>query len=122
MSRNTFESIENFSFRRDERYALDVPGKYCISVGRVFEALLLDVSEYGCRLRAGNLAPNAVISIWAGAVGPIGATVKWRDHQFTGIAFDKPLDTAVLQEMLAQRSVRSERVALSNASRVIRPV
>ena len=122
MSRNTFQSLEDFSFRRDERYALGVPGKYYSGNGPVLEALLLDVSEYGCRLRAGNLAPGAVISIWAGVVGPISATVKWRDVQFTGIAFDQSLDTAVLQEMLAQRSVRSERVAVSTASRVIRPV
>ena len=122
MSQGICQSIEDFSFRRDERYALDVPGKYCGGTGRVSEALLFDVSEYGCRLGAGNLAPGAVISIWAGAVGPIGATVKWRDNQFSGVAFDQPLDTAVLQEILAERSVQSERAAVSNAYRIIRPV
>jgi hypothetical protein len=39
-----------------------------------------------------------------GSIGPLAATVKWRDKRFVGVEFNQPLYLPVLYSMVMERS------------------
>jgi hypothetical protein len=64
------------------------------------EAVLHDVSAFGCRLGAVD-AMNAGERLWLRLAGgmPVAATVMWQDADIIGCRFDEPLSRAMLRQL-----------------------
>ena len=101
-----FHLPRDHEFRREVRFNFDVPGRYRNGSGRAHQVLFLDVSEYGCRFcdPCGSLSKDDRISIRLGGLGPLAATVKWRDKRFVGVEFNQPLYLPVLHNLVTENS------------------
>jgi hypothetical protein len=101
-----FQLPLDHEFRREERFKFDLPGRYRNGTGRAHQVLFLDVSEYGCRFcdPCGSLSKGDTVSVRMGSIGPLAATVKWRDRRFVGVEFNQPLYLPVLYSMVMERS------------------
>lgn len=68
--------------------------------GRATEAMLHDLSVYGCRLacRTRNVA-GAQIWLRLREGNPIPATVIWNDGEYLGCRFDKPIERSLVRSL-----------------------
>jgi hypothetical protein len=68
--------------------------------GRAAEALLHDISLYGCRF-AGRLNHAPGDRLWLRFEGsmPIAATVVWNDGAYIGCRFDETIDRGLLRSL-----------------------
>lgn len=89
--------------RREKRYSIAVAGHYRRGTGVRFEIAIRNLSEFGCQFSdyAGRLDEGAEISVRIGAIGPIGAQVKWIRARQVGVEFEQPLYPSVLDYILA---------------------
>lgn len=64
------------------------------------DALLDDISIYGCRLRwDGDHAPGGRLLLRFVGRPPIAATLVWSDGGVVGCRFDQPIDTALVRSL-----------------------
>ncbi|MBN8808541.1 MAG: PilZ domain-containing protein [Sphingomonas sp.] len=88
--------------RRDEpRLKLSVTRASVRRHGKApVEALLHDLSAYGCRI-ASEIAAEAGERLWLRFDGrmPIAATVVWCEGGMVGCRFDEPIDRAMMRAL-----------------------
>lgn len=73
----------------------------CAGGGPAIDAVLVDVSTFGCRMRsdgAGSVGDHVRVA-FAGRP-PVAATVVWREASAIGCRFDKPIPTALMRSLL----------------------
>lgn len=87
--------------RHDPRSRVSIPAGYRTDDGAEFETSVIDISEMGCRLRNGvePLAPGKGLSIAIGNLAPVSAQVRWQYGSFCGLAFTRPLHSALLDHL-----------------------
>ncbi len=85
------------------RYAISVPGRYRTGTGVAKDVDILDISESGCRFfdRFGRMTPGSQISLRIGTIGPVVATVRWREAQVVGVEFEYALYGPVFEHIRA---------------------
>lgn len=88
----------SLDLRREQRYDIEIWGKYRRGRGSATLVQIFDLSEFGCQFRGlwGRLEQGDTISLKIGTIGPIGATVVWIDEARVGLEFADPLHPSVL--------------------------
>ena len=64
--------------------------------------LVTDLGATGCKLQANwvGVTKSEPVQLWLGDFGPVEAKLKWIRKGSLGLAFNDPLEEAVLQPML----------------------
>lgn len=95
--------------QRAPRVELELPGR--IRVGaRYHAATLLNISQGGAKIRAAEeIEPAEKLVLMVNGLPPVAASVRWRDNDQTGIAFDIPVPFDVLAQWIPmmQRQAQS---------------
>lgn len=88
--------------RAGPRASVIIPGKCQVGERPAEEVLITDLSATGCRLRGNSIGVTKTepVQLWLGDGGPIPAKLKWVKRGSLGLAFEAPLDEAVLQPLL----------------------
>ena len=98
--------------RRFQRLQVSVPATLIsTALGRV-NAVLVDISQAGCRIRTRARAHRGeyfVLTI--GELGPRAVQAAWRHDGQVGLAFAEPLGWAVVMQMAIPDAVTAERRA-----------
>ncbi|MBX7496903.1 hypothetical protein K3172_13655 [Qipengyuania sp. 6B39] len=96
--------------RREERFTVQVAGRYRGRHGGSRDIWFKDISEYGCRFfdKFSILEVDSEILVKLGNIGPIPALVKWRDGSTVGAEFDRPLHPSVLGHIAREMDRREE--------------
>lgn len=99
--------------RADERTQVSIEGRCRAGEREVQDVLVLDLGPNGCRLLglSAGVTKSDPLELWLGDVGPIAAQLRWAKRGSLGVAFDAPLDGALL-ERLAQQAPAPNVVAL----------
>ncbi len=86
--------------RSAERHDISIVGKLRTGTGKR-DVTIVDLSDQGCRIfdRMGHLPQDLAVTIKIGPVGPVDATVRWKEQPYAGLAFDRPLYPAVLDHI-----------------------
>lgn len=94
--------------RREDRFTVQVAGRYRGKHGNSRDIWIKDVSEYGCRFfdRFSILEEDGEILVKLGNIGPIPAEVKWREGSTVGAQFDRPLHPSVLEHIVREMDRR----------------
>lgn len=86
--------------RRENRLFVEVPGTYEESCDptRSHHIVFSAISANGCRLNkvAPHIGVGDVIALNLGPIGPIEATVRWRNADQAGVEFRDALDPAIV--------------------------
>ena len=92
----------NDVLRAEPRAAVTIAGRFRVGERPVEDVLFTDLSERGCRLRGNSIGVTKTepVQLWFGDAGPIAARLKWIKKGSIGLAFDSPLDAAVLRPLL----------------------
>lgn len=87
--------------RREERFMVQVAGRYRARHGGSRDIWIKDISEYGCRFfdKFSILAVDTEILLKVGNIGPIPTEVKWREGSTVGGQFERPLHPSVLEHI-----------------------
>ncbi|WP_066557032.1 PilZ domain-containing protein [Croceicoccus bisphenolivorans] len=87
--------------RQAYRSRVKIPASYRTDDGSEYETSVVDISEHGCRLRDGiaTVRPGAGLSISIGTMAPISAEVRWLYRSFCGVAFTRPLHSALVEHL-----------------------
>lgn len=93
--------------RKQDRHKLTVIGKIYTSSGQR-EVTVLDLSCDGCRFHepSGSLREGNKLTIRLGTIGPVGATVRWRERDHVGIMFDTPLYPSIMDHIRHNMDLR----------------
>lgn len=85
--------------RRESRLVVEVPGSYREADGPAHEIVFGAISAGGCRLSKiePHLAVGDVVSLHLGAIGPVLATIRWRDDTAAGVEFHEALEPEVVE-------------------------
>lgn len=88
--------------RGGPRHAVILVGRYQVGDRPPEEVLITDLGADGCRLRASSVGVTKMdpIQLWLADVGPIPARLKWIKKGSLGLAFESPLDDAILHTLL----------------------
>jgi hypothetical protein len=95
-----FEAVEMESRRRSKR----VPISLDASVGKTGRTLckVIDLSSHGVRLATfSSMKRGSMVWLMLPEVGHVAVHVRWSDDFSAGCEFDKPLDQAVVDRLLA---------------------
>ncbi len=100
-------ALEN---RREERFVVQVAGRYRARHGRSRDIWIKDISEYGCRFfdRFSVLAVDSKILMKVGNIGPIPTEVVWREGSTVGAQFELPLHPSVLAHVRREMDRQDE--------------
>src|SRR3990170_7293311 len=81
------------------RESVIIPGRCQVGERPAEEVLVTDLSARGCRLRGNSIGVTKTepVQLWLGDIGPIAAKLKWVKKGSLGLAFEAPLDEAMLQ-------------------------
>ena len=92
----------NDVLRAEPRAEVTIAGRFRMGERPVEDVLFTDLSERGCRLRGNSIGVTKTepVQLWFGDAGPIAARLKWIKKGSIGLAFDLPLDAAVLRPLL----------------------
>lgn len=84
--------------RSESRLFVEVPGSYQAAGADRCEIVFSAISSGGCRLN--HVEPDVgvgdVIAVNLGPIGPLQATVRWREQSRAGVQFHEPLELAVV--------------------------
>ena len=88
--------------RGGPRKPVVIPGRCQVGEREAEDVLVTDLSAMGCRLRGNSIGVTKTepVQLWLGDGGPIAAKLKWVKKGSLGLAFESPLDEAVLQPLL----------------------
>lgn len=94
--------------RREERFLVQVAGRYRPRHGGSRDIWIKDLSEYGCRFydKFSILETGADLLVKIRDIGPIPASVKWREGSIAGVEFEQPLHPSVLQHIVSRMDER----------------
>jgi hypothetical protein len=87
--------------RREDRFDVDLQGRYRTGSGIARDVVVSDLSTRGCKFfdKHCNIDVGAAISIKVGSIGPLTARVRWVTGQTVGVEFDSKLHESVLDHM-----------------------
>ncbi|MBB3990529.1 PilZ domain-containing protein [Croceicoccus naphthovorans] len=82
------------TYRTDPRSPVAIPAEYRLDDGEEVETSVIDLSETGCRMRAGvgYLKPGTGLSLAIGNMAPVSAYVRWQYGTYFGVAFTRPME------------------------------
>src|SRR5688572_13134810 len=85
--------------RAEERTQVSIEGRCRAGERELQDVLVLDLGPNGCRLLglSVGVTKSDPLELWLGDAGPVAARLKWAKRGSLGIAFDAPLDEALLQ-------------------------
>lgn len=88
--------------RAAPRPSVIIPGKCQVGQRPAEEVLVTDLSARGCRLRGNSIGVTKAepVQLWLGEAAPIAARLRWIKSGSLGLAFESPLDEAILQALL----------------------
>ena len=94
--------------RREDRFEVQVAGRYRGRHGNSRDIWIKDISEYGCRFydKFSVLEVDSEILVRVGNIGPIPGLVKWREDSTVGVQFDRPLHASVLGHIIREMDRR----------------
>lgn len=103
--------------RKVDRKPIRIEGQCCTLHGHVFSITIGDLTEGGCRFaEAGhNLAPGAPVNLMILGTGPYRAQVRWRERGEIGVAFARPLESALAAALAAGEPVPNREGAATQA-------
>ncbi len=89
--------------RRERRLFVEVPGSYLADDAAQHEIVFNAISVTGCRLNyvEPHIAVGHVIAVHLGPIGPLLATVRWREDDRAGVEFHEPLEPAIVDYFAA---------------------
>lgn len=84
--------------RRESRLFVEVPGSYQAEDAKPCDIVFSAISANGCRLNhvAPHIGVGNVISVNLGPIGPLKATVRWRQESSAGVQFHETLESAIV--------------------------
>ena len=84
--------------RKERRISVELPGTFRVRGQDPRTMFFSQISAHGCRLAAEDmgLGIGESVEVYLGAVGPIGAVVRWIAENSAGVEFDVALDEAVV--------------------------
>jgi hypothetical protein len=87
--------------RREARYDVALDAKVRNGSGSSRKVEVTNLSQGGCRFRLGErrIGAGSFLTITVERVGFLDARVKWRQDDWHGIRFDRPLHPAVLDHI-----------------------
>ena len=88
--------------RADERTQVSIEGRCRAGEREIQDVLVLDLAANGCRLLglSVGVTKSDPLELWLGGqAGPFAARLKWAKRGSLGVAFDSPLDEALLQRL-----------------------
>ena len=97
--------MDDFEQKRLEpRRPTKTNAHYRHGTGQRNDVRVLDATERGCHIfdKWGGLPVGRCLTITIGNIGPLAATVRWRNEHHFGIEFERPLYGPVLDHVLAQ--------------------
>jgi hypothetical protein len=88
--------------RTGPREDVVIPGRCQVGERPAEDVIVTDLSARGCRLRGNSIGVTKTepVQLWLGDGGPIAARLRWVKKGSLGLAFEAPLDEAVLQPLL----------------------
>lgn len=91
------------TLRAGPRASVIIAGKCQVGERPVEEVLVTDLSAKGCRLRGTSIGVTKTepVQLWLGDAGPIAARLRWLKKGSLGLAFESPLEEAMLEPLLA---------------------
>lgn len=94
--------------RREERFLIQVAGRYRPRHGGSRDIWIKDLSEYGCRFydKFSILETGSTILVKIHNIGPIPALVKWREASVAGVEFEKPIHPGVMEHIIREMDER----------------
>lgn len=89
--------------RSDAREQVVISGTCRIGERPPEDVLIIDLGASGCCLRGSSLGvtKSEPLELRIADVGPLAARLKWVKKGALGVAFDVPLDEAVLEKLYA---------------------
>lgn len=95
--------------RGGPRQSVVIPGRCQVGERAIEDVLITDLGADGCRLRGSSVGVTKVepIRLWLGELGPLAARLKWLKKGSLGLAFETPLEDAVLDRLLESTSPAS---------------
>ncbi|MBX7533021.1 PilZ domain-containing protein [Qipengyuania sp. 1XM1-15A] len=96
--------------RRSERHEVKVAGAWRQRNNYSRDVWIKDISESGCRFhdRFSILEVDKDILVRIGKIGPIPATVRWREGHIVGASFEKTLHPGVLDHIVKFMSEKGD--------------
>ena len=93
--------------RKIDRNRVSITGQCRTMRGQLFDIQLRDLTSGGCRFGdpAHALLPNAPVSLMIAGSGPYTARMRWREGDEVGVAFDRPLSDALIQQIVSGKPV-----------------
>lgn len=87
--------------RKGDRDALALDGRCRVGDGEPREVRVTDLDAHGCQIRGLSIGvtKSDPLELWLGAASPVAARLRWAKNGALGIAFDEPLDEAVLGQV-----------------------
>lgn len=87
--------------RSEARYEVKLEAQVRNGIGSQRKVEVTNLSQQGCRfrLREKRLGQGAFLTITVGRLGFLDARVKWRQDDWHGIRFDRPLHPAVFDHI-----------------------
>ena len=101
MSTRRTKLVNQAKVHRRERSALTVDGRCRLGEGEPQDVRLTDLDVRGCQIRgfSTGVTKSDALELWLGAVGPVTARLRWAKRGAIGVAFDEPIDEAVLGQV-----------------------
>ncbi|WP_427964310.1 PilZ domain-containing protein [Altererythrobacter sp.] len=89
--------------RKVERKRTDIGGQCCSVQGRVFDVVLSDLTQGGCRFRDPQriLAIASPVNMTIDGTGPHRAHVRWREQEEVGVSFIRPLTAEQVEALIS---------------------
>lgn len=87
--------------RASDRHAVVIAGSCQVGTAEPQDVTVTDLAADGCRLRGiwAGMTKAEPVQLWLGGHGPVVARLKWARKGALGLAFEPPLDEAVVARL-----------------------
>ena len=88
--------------RGGPREAVIIRGRWQVGGRPAEDVLITDLGSDGCRLRASSVGVTKLepVQLWLDEFGPVSARLRWVKKGSLGLAFEEPLNDAVLRQLV----------------------
>lgn len=88
--------------RGGPREAVIIRGRWQVGERPPEDVLITDLGSDGCRLRASSIGLTKLepVQLWLDEFGPVAARLRWVKKGALGLAFEEPLNDAVLRQLV----------------------
>jgi len=105
--------------RTGPRDPVVITGTYQVGERPAEDVLVTNLSAEGCKLQGDSVGvtKSEPMRLWLGEFGPLVARLKWLKRGSVGLAFDTPLDEAVVRRLCEAAPAPMNVVALKRSER-----